>query len=162
MGVGGYNQVLLALGHAEEGPLQFQQAGIDPVDRPTAVEPQVGRHLIVAAAGGVQLAAGIAQPVGQSRLNMQVNVFLGGGEGELPRGDFLANLLQGFADGIGLGSGEQAAVGQHPRVGDRAVDVIVGQATVKRDAFRKGFDPLVGWHTENAPPGFAAGRGGRG
>jgi UDP-N-acetylglucosamine pyrophosphorylase len=83
---------LLADGEAEECPLQLQEPEVDAIDGSPAVEPQVGGHLVVAASRGVQLAAGVAQAGGESRLNMEMDIFLGGGELELAVSDLPADL----------------------------------------------------------------------
>ena len=125
---------------------------IDAVDGSPAVEPQIGGHLVVAAPRGVQLAAGVAEAVSQGRLNVEMDIFLGGGELELAVSDLPADLLERLRDRVGLGHRHQAARGQHPRVGDRAVDVVVGQATIERDALGECLDPLVGRLTKHAAP----------
>ena len=49
-------------------------ASIEPLGRGARVEPQIGRDLIVAAARGVQPAAGVADLVDQPRLDVHVDV----------------------------------------------------------------------------------------
>ena len=46
-----------------------------PVDRIAHPEAEIGRHLVVAAARGVQAPAGLADALGQARLDVHVDVF---------------------------------------------------------------------------------------
>jgi len=68
--------------------------------------------------------------------------------------DFGPDLLEGLRDRVGLRHGDQAAVGEHPRMGDRAVDVVIGKPPVERHALGERLDPLVGGLAEHSAPGF--------
>ena len=61
------------------------------VDRFPLPEPQIGRHLVVPAAGGVELPADVAEPVDQRPLDVQVDVFEFDLELETALLNFLAN-----------------------------------------------------------------------
>ena len=148
------HEPLLAHREAEERALEFEQARVEPVDRPPAVEPEVGGHLVVAAAGRMQLAADVTEPGRQGRLDVEMDVFLRGGELEQAPVDLAPNLLEPPGDRIGLRHRDEAAGGKHPRVGDRGVDVVVGEPFVERHAFRKRLDPLVGRLAKHAAPCF--------
>jgi hypothetical protein len=152
--VAGHDEPALPLREAEEGPLQLGQRGVDPVDRAAAVEPQVGGHLVVPAPRGVQFAAHVAEPGGEGGLDVEVDVLAGGRKLEPPGADVGADLLERLRDRVGLGNREQARGGEHPGVGDRAVDVVVGQPAVERHALREGLDPGVGRLAEHAAPGL--------
>ena len=154
VGVAGDDESLLPFGQREKCPLEFLKRSVDAIDRAAAVEPQIGSHLIVAAAGGVELAAGVAETGGQRRFNMEVDIFLGGGELKAAGADLLADLLKHSRDLLRLGLGDQAGVGEHGRVGDRAVDIVVGESLVVRDALGKSLDAFVGRLAEDARPGL--------
>ena len=161
VGVARYDEALLPLGEAEKSHLKRGQAPVEPVDRPPAVEPQVGGHLVVAAAGRMELAAGVAEPGRERRLDVQVDVFLGGGELEPSGPDLASDILHHVGDRVGLLHAHQAAGREHAGVGDRAVDVVVGQPAIERNALRKRLDPLVGRLAKHAAPGLGGGRCGR-
>jgi len=55
--VAGDQGVGVALGLVEQGPLQAQQIAVDGIDLATQPEAQVGAHLVVAGAAGVELLA---------------------------------------------------------------------------------------------------------
>ena len=153
------HEPLLPLRHAEKGSLEFDKSAVKPVDCPPTIQPQVGCDLVVAAARCVEFPAGVAQPSRQRRLDVEMDVFLRHGVFEPAGVDLTTNLLKHVRDRIGLLHRHQTAVGQHLRMGDRAVDVIVGQPPVERHALGEELDPLVGWLAEHAPPGLAFGGG---
>ena len=73
---------------------KLDQPRVDLVDRVADPEPQIGRDLVVAAAGGVQLAADVAEAVDQRPLDVHVDVFQFGAEREAALLNFLADLAQ--------------------------------------------------------------------
>ena len=81
---------------------KLDEPRVDPVDRVANPEPQVGRDLVVAAAGGVQLAADVAQPVDQRPLDVHVDVFQLDAELEAALLNFLADLAQALAQSAGI------------------------------------------------------------
>ena len=91
-------------------------------------EPQVGDHLIVAAAGGVQLAADVAEPLDQRLLDVHVDVFQLGAQRKLALLQLPADLPQCLLDLPALLGRQQADLGQHLGVGDRAGDVVCDTA----------------------------------
>ena len=80
MGEAGHHPVMMGFGAREQGPLQVLQKRVDAVDGIAQPEAKVGGDLIVARARGVQLAAGLADPVGQPGLDVHVDVFEAGAE----------------------------------------------------------------------------------
>ena len=72
----------------------FAERGGDGVALVAQVEAQIERDLVVAAARGVQLRAGVADAPRQLGLDVHVDVFELGLELELSRLDFRADLAQ--------------------------------------------------------------------
>ncbi len=64
-----------------------------PVDRIAHPQPEIRRHLVVAAARGMQPLAGLADAVGQPRLDVHVDVFQRDIEGEAAGLDFAGDRL---------------------------------------------------------------------
>ena len=157
VGVARDDEALLAGRKSEECPLQFEQPQIDPIDRPPAVEPEVGRHLVIAAPGRVELPPGIAEPRRQFRLDVQMDIVLRRGERERARGDLLPDRFERLRNRGGLRGRHQAAGGEHLRMGDRAVDVVVGEPPVERHALRKCLHAFVGRLLKHAAPGLLRG-----
>ena len=52
----GHDGLAVALGQPDEGTLESEDRGVEPVDRATQPEPQVRRDLVVARPAGVELA----------------------------------------------------------------------------------------------------------
>ena len=97
---------------------------VDLVDRVANPKPQIGGDLVVAAAGRVQFAAHVAQPVDQGPLDVHVDVFQFGAELEGALLNFLADFLQALLNLAALVGGDQADGGQHLGMGDRADDIL--------------------------------------
>ncbi len=152
VGVGGDHESLLPLSQLEKRPLQLPQTSVESIDRPAAEEPQVGGHLIVAAAGGVQLAAGIANPLSEHRLDVEMDVFASCGERKAALSDLAANLGQRRHDLLSLVGGDDAAGGKHRGMGCGAGDVVLGEATVVGNALGERLHPLIGGYGKHAAP----------
>ena len=118
-------------------------------------EPQVGRDLVVAAAAGVELAADVADAVDQRPLDVHVDVFQLVAEREVAGGDLLADLLQAGDDLVPLVVGEDADLGQHVGVGDRAADVVGVEPAVEAHAFGELLDAAVRRLVEHTAPRLA-------
>ena len=80
VGEAGQDDVDVFLGHLDQRRLQFAQQAGDQVDLAAQPQADVGGHLVVAAAAGVQALAGVAHQLRQARLDVQVDVF----QGQLP------------------------------------------------------------------------------
>ena len=83
----------LGLGLADQRRLKVPHLRVQGIDGAAQPEPEVGCHLVVAAARRVQTARRRADQLGQPGLDVHVDVFEGGGEGEGPALDLLKNLL---------------------------------------------------------------------
>ena len=75
MGEAGHGGGCVLGGAGGQGQHQVCELGVQRVDRVPHPEAKIGGDLVVAAAGGVQAAAGIADAVGQARLDIHVDVF---------------------------------------------------------------------------------------
>ncbi len=120
--------------------LQLAPHVVDLVADP---QPQVGRNLVVAAAAGVELAAHVADPLDQRPLDVHVNVFELLAEGEFAGGDLVENLFQAGHDLVPLVVGEDAHLGEHQGVGDRAADVVRVKPPIEGHALGELLDTAV-------------------
>ena len=154
MGVAGQDHVGVVIAAADQRPLQGRQPLVDPVDRPADPQPQVGGHLIVSAAGGVQFSSHVAEPVDQRPLDVHVDVFQFGAEGESALLNFLADFLECLLNLAAFIERQQPDLGQHLGVCGRAVDVMRIQPPVEAHAFGELLDATVGRLLENSPPRF--------
>ena len=113
--------------------LQALDLAQDEVDLVAQVQSNVGGHLVVAAAAGVQLLAGDANAVGQARLDVHVHVFQVDAPLETAGLDLGQDLRQSRDNGVALGIRQHAHFRQHGRVRDRTADVLTVHALVKID-----------------------------
>ena len=88
-------------------------------------ELDVGRDLVVAAAGGMQLPADIADPIDQGGLDVHVDVFAFQNERECSRFDLGPNFRQSPHNLPAFIVRDQTDVRQHPGVGDGASHVVL-------------------------------------
>ena len=143
VGVGGQDDAGVGVGPADECPLDEFQAGRHGVDFVADPEADVVRDLVVAAAAGVELAADVADPLDQRPLDVHVDVFQLLAELEAAGGDFVADLLQAGDDLVALVVGQDADLGEHVGVGDRAADVVGVEPAVEAHAFGELLDAVV-------------------
>ena len=152
--VAGHNGGLVLLRLAAEDRLQLQQLPHDHRDLLPDVHPKVQGHLVVAAAGGVEPLAGVADPGGEQRLHIHVDVLVVGGKFHLPRLDVRQDALEPVDDGGGVLLRDDAAVGQHLGVGHGAGDVFPVQPLVEADGGIELVHQLVGVFLKASSPKF--------
>src|SRR5690606_26498129 len=119
-------------------------------------QPQadVGGHLVVARAAGVQLLAGDADALGQARLDVHVHVFQVHAPVEGAGLDLGLDLLQTVDDGVTFGHGQHAGLLQHGGMGDGAHDVVTVEALVEVDGGGETGDEGIDGLAEAAAPGL--------
>ena len=104
------------------------------------IQPEVGGHLVVAAAGGVQALARVPDALGKQRLNVHVNVLVVQGELHLVILNIRQNGLESVDDLLCLMLLNDAGLAQHMGMGDGAADVLLVQPGVKADGGVKVVD----------------------
>jgi hypothetical protein len=114
----------------EERGLEIVERVVDRVDRVEREEAERERDLVVAAAGGVERAGHLAEPLAQAQLDGAVDVFgvLRPDEaavGQLARDDF-----QSAGDTVGVVGRDDRLALQHVDVRERASDVVQGEALI--------------------------------
>ena len=124
---------------------------VDLVAQPQA---HVGGHLVVARAAGVQPLAGVADELGQPRLDVQVHVL----QRELPLEraglDLGADLRHAALDGGEVVGADDALRGEHLGVRQAAGDVGAPQALVEADAGGVALHQLAHRLGEQRGPGL--------
>ena len=97
------------------------------------VTAEVDRHLVVAAARRVQLAARFADDRRQAVLDRHVQVFVADLTLELARLDLLEYLRHAVLDGFELFGRKNALLFEHRRMRQRALDVLAVEAAVEHN-----------------------------
>ncbi len=154
VGETGHDGFGFTLGLLQQALLQAGDFGQDQVDFVAQPQADIGGHLVVAAAAGVQLLAGDADAVGQACFDVHVHVFEVDAPVELAGFDFALDGLQAINDGVALGIAEHADLRQHGGMGDRTHDVVAVQALVEIDRGGETGDEGVDGLTEAAAPGL--------
>ncbi len=80
----------------------------------------------------MQLGAGRPGDLDQAAFNRQMDILVGQIEAEAAGFDLAFDLLQSLDDPIGFGVADQAGLGNHAGMGDRAPNVVPEQAAIKR------------------------------
>ena len=129
--------------------------GDDLVRLQAQVHAQVERDLIVAAAGGVQALAGVADALGEHLLDEHVDIL--GGRVDLQRAGFevVQNRLQAVDNRVGVGLRDDVLRAEHGRVRHGAGDVLAVHAAVKADGGIEVIRDLIGVSGGSSCPKFA-------
>ena len=154
VGVAGHDRLQVLLSHIAEGGAQFLRQPGQPVDRVRQEHADVQRHLVVAAAGGVQLLARRADALGQRGLHEGVDVLAFHVDGKRPAVDVGEDALQPIDDLRGVLRLDDALPAQHLCVGYGAGDVLPVHAVVKADGVVDGRKPVVHVAAGAASPKF--------
>ncbi len=118
--------------------LALQMAGGFP-----QVEAQVQRHLVVAAASGVQPLARIPHPGGEGLFHEGMHILGGGVDFQRAAVQILQNALQAFVDILHILSGNDALAAQHGGMDHTALDILLDHPCVKPDGGVEVIDAAV-------------------
>ena len=131
--VAGHRPVLVALGELHEHALEVLQL----LERPERVRARehghVGRDLVVARAGGVELAADRADDLRQAALDRHVDVLVVVAERERPAVELGLDAVEAAQQRVAVGVGDDPGGGEHPGVGARLLDVVGPEPVVEPD-----------------------------
>ncbi len=131
VGEAGGGGVDVALGLVDERLLQIGQGEDHAAGLGAQVEPEVGRHLVVAAAPGAELAAERAEPLDQAALQRGVHVLVGRRRREVPAGDVALEPVEGLHHLRELVVVQQPGPVQDAGVGPRRGQVVRRQPPVE-------------------------------
>ena len=143
MGIARQDGIAVLLRTVGQHRHQLGQLTDHPARAVAQIHADIQRHLIVAAAGGVQLFAHIPQPLGQHLLHKHVNILAGHVHSQLAALQIIQNALQAVYQPAGLLVGDNALGGQHGRVSHAAQDVLPVHAAVKMNGRVKIVRQLV-------------------
>ncbi len=138
VGVPRHQRCHMRFGQPDQRLLQLAHLPLDPVDLFPQIEARVERHLVVAAAGGVQLPGERPDLLHQQPLDLGVNVLHVGIEGELAGAAGPARTLSSPASISRASSLERIpAAAEHADVRDAALEVVLGQPLIERQGLRE-------------------------
>ncbi len=123
----------MGFGQVEQGALIVGEQGKDLVNRVAQPQADIGGHLVVAAAAGVQAFAGVADQRGEAFFDIEVDIFVLQRPGELAALDFVAHLPEPALDVGEVIGADDALARQHPGVRQRAADVLCRHALIEED-----------------------------
>ncbi len=116
-----------------ERSLQITKRGIERIERIAHPQAKIGRHLVIARAGGVQPAGRWADSLRQTGLDIHVDIFQGGSEGKIAGAHVLADRQQPFGDSLRAGRIENARGRKHLAMGEGSLYILLCKALIKPD-----------------------------
>ncbi len=147
VGVAGHHNIKVLLSYVNQSTAKGIVALKKVLAKLLGVQANVGCHLIVARAAGVQAGARRANVAGQGTLDGHVDVLVVDVPGKLAALDLAGDVCQARVDGSLVVVANDALLGQHLGVSTAARDVLLGHGLVdlKRRAklLRKGVDALL-------------------
>ena len=144
VGIAGHDRRLILLCLTAEHLLQLQDLRRDDADLGADVHTEVQRHLVVAAAGGVQSLARLADPCRQQRFHIHVDILVVGRKFHLARLDVREDVRKALDDGLRILPGDDAARTQHLGVGHGAGDILLVEPLVEVDGGIEVVDQFIG------------------
>uniref|UniRef100_A0A0N4ZJJ8 Transcriptional regulator n=1 Tax=Parastrongyloides trichosuri TaxID=131310 RepID=A0A0N4ZJJ8_PARTI len=132
----------------QQGALQILQLRHGAVAGVAHPQAEVRRHLIIAAARGVQAPRRLADQLGQAGLDVHVDVFIGVAEGEGPVPDLALDDVQPAQDGLGVRRRDDPLFLQHATMGPRTGQVLRPQAFIDADGDVDGLHDVGGLGAE--------------
>jgi hypothetical protein len=146
------------LGEVDERAAQVAHVTADAVDGGAQPQAHVGRDLVVAGTAGVQPLAGVADEIRQPPLDVEVHVLQIERPLELAAFDLAADLRHAALDVREVVRADHADTGEHPGMGDRALDVEEREPVIEEHRCRVAFHAFVDGFVETTGPGLP-GRG---
>ena len=152
VGVAREDGVDVALGEVDEDAAHLAQQGDQALGPGAHGEPEVGGHLVVATASGVELAADRTDPLRQPLLEVHVDVLERDGPLDAAPLDVGDQVPQPLDERDRLVGSDDALLPQHGGVGDRALEVLERHRAVDVDRGVERLHELVGRLGEAAAP----------
>ena len=145
--VTGHHHTHVLLGDVKEDPAQGAVALHEVGAQLLGVEADVRRHLVVAAAARVQARARRADVAREGALYGHVDVLVVDVPGKVAVGNLTRDVGQAGVDGLLVGLGDDALLGEHLGVGAAAGDVLLCHGLVhlegRAELLREGVDALL-------------------
>ena len=145
MGVAGHDAGFMGRRLIVQGGDQLSQQRLQLHGLVSQVKSQVQGHLVVAASGGVQLLARVADALCQLLLHEHVDILAARIDGQRAALQILQDGQQPFHQLRLLRLADDAAGGEHFRMGDAAGDILFVHAAVKANGGIEIIRDLIGY-----------------
>ncbi len=156
----GHDRVAVLVCEIEQRAPQRNQLRGQPVDRAAQPQSHVGRHLVVARAGGMQALASVADAFGELALDVEVYILEIERPLEAPGVDVRGDPVEAALDVGDVLLVDDALRGEHAGMRSRARDVDLCQALVEAHGRRIALDTLGHRFSEATGPGALGRRAG--
>ena len=154
VGIAGHDGVQVVLRNVQQDAEQLAEHLLRLLTGKFGVHAAIQRHLIVAAAPGVQAFARFADALGQQGLHVHVDVLRVHHPVDFARLDVRQNPAQAFDNLVRVRLRDNALFAQHRRVGNRAGNILLRQPLIKRNAGMEIVHQPVGCLAEASSPEF--------
>jgi len=133
MGVAGHNVACPLLGLVTKHVDKLFDLALEMLAGGTQVQPDIQRHLVVAAAAGVQPLTRIADAGGQRLLDESMHILGVGVDLQCAAVQILQNRVQTFVNIVHILLGDDTLSAQHGRVDKAALNILLDHPRVKAD-----------------------------
>ena len=131
MGEAGHDRGGMGETFVSKRELKLAEQSIDAGNLVSDIEAEVGRHLIVARPRRMQFARNRSDQLGQTALDVQMDVLEGAPEGEFAPLDFGRDRVEPARDLVRLMLGNDAAGGEHFGMGFGRKNIVAPEALVE-------------------------------
>ncbi len=151
----GHQRIDMLVREIKQAALECDHERERLVDGGTQVKPDVGGHLVIARAAGVQPFARVAHQIGQAFLDVKVDIFEIDRPGEFSLPDFIEDARHAAFDVGKVVFGQYTDRMQHACMRERTLNVEFSQPLVEADGRRIAFDQFRDRFVESARPRLA-------
>ncbi len=155
MRVGRHDRLQMVAGTLEQHLLQAGDSHVLTLGHAPQMQSHVGDHLVVTAAAGMELGAGLTDELRKATLDGHMHVFVGIGRHELAGLDLAGDGCEAILDGGGLSGAQHPGALQSPGVSHGALDVFGPQAPIER---QRGVERHESWGALAREPSRARNR----
>ncbi len=148
----GQDRLPVTLRPLDQGSLQVPGARVDVAARAAKPEPQVERNLVVPGPPGMQPPGDRADPGGEGRLDVEVDILERRVPGEGASLDLRAERLQPGHDRVCIGLGYEGGADEAVHMGDRTRDVVGRQEAVDLERPRERCNVRIALSRETPSP----------
>jgi len=156
MGISRHDRLGIPFGLLDQSPLQLIYIGLKQFNFIPHPQPQIGSHLVIAAASGMEFFAGFSDAFNQGCFNRHVNIFLPLVKDKTACFNLLGNFKQSFFNCAEFGPGNQSHCRQHLSMNNRAGNIMLIKTPVPGQRLNKIDRQFIGGACQPLFPAFFA------